>query len=214
MAYFSPVIDVFVFSFFVILVINIFYKILLDQHQVKQARDRMKEMNEKIKEEQKKGNTEKVNKLLGELMSENGKIMRMSLKPMVVSFIIVILALPWISGIYGDKEVKLNDGKGELNIDSSVYQVQKINFSEKFNQNGSVEISGIGFIETPKNGIEIGGSRWNVAMSGNEVKFSRIIAYMPFALPFVGSELGWLGWYFLSALLFMVVTRKLLKVYV
>lgn len=206
MAYFSPVIDVFVFSFFVILVINIFYKILLDQQQMKQLRERMKEMNERIKEEQKKGNTEKVNKLLGELMSENGKIMRMSLKPMVVSFIIVILALPWISGIYGDKEVKLNDGKGELSIDSSVYQVQKT-------QSG-VEISGIGFIETPKNGIELAGSKWNVAMSGNEVKFSRIIAYMPFALPFIGSDLGWLGWYFLSALLFMVVTRKLLKVYV
>ncbi|MBI2578286.1 MAG: DUF106 domain-containing protein [Candidatus Aenigmarchaeota archaeon] len=206
MAYFSPIIDVFIFSFFVIMVINIFYKLLLDQHQVKQSRERMKEMNEKIKEEQKKGNTEKVNKLLGELMSENGKIMRMSLKPMVVSFIIVILALPWIAGIYGDREVKLNDGKGELNIDGSVYQVQKTE--------GGVEISGYGNIETPKNGVALNGYKWNIAMNGNEVKFSRIIAYLPFALPFVGSDLGWLGWYFLSALLFMVVTRKLLKVYV
>src|SRR3989338_1874817 len=101
MAFISPAVDVFIFSFFVILVINIFYKLLINQQDAKNSRERMKEINAKIKEEQKKGNTEKVNKLFSELMQENSRIMKMSLKPMIVSFVIILLALPWISGIYG-----------------------------------------------------------------------------------------------------------------
>lgn len=205
MPFISPVIDVFVFSFFVILAINIFYKILIDQNQAKQLREKMKEVNEQIKEEQKKGNTEKVNKLFGELMQENSKLMKMSLKPMAVSFVIILLALPWFGGIYGDKEVKLNDGKGELAINGASYTVQKTS--------SGIDVSGVGQIDLPKNGVDIDGYKWNIAMNGESVKFSRIIAYLPFAFPFVGTDLGWLGWYFLSAMLFIIITRKFLKIY-
>lgn len=204
MVFISPPVDVLVFSFFIILVINIFYKILVNQADAKGSRDRMKEINEQMKEEQKKGNTEKVNKLLSELMQENSRLMKMSLKPMIVSFVVILLALPWISDIYGDKVVKLNDNKGELKIDDKVYVIQKTD-------NG-IEIEGVAY-QLPQNGVDFAGSKWNIELSGNEVKFSRVIVYLPFTAPFVGNDLGWLGWYFVTAILFMIVTRKFLKIY-
>jgi len=204
MAFISPSFDVLAFSFFIILVINIFYKILVNQADAKQSKDRMKEINDQMKQEQKKGNTEKVNKLLSELMQENSRLMKMSLKPMIVSFVIILLALPWISDIYGDKTVKLNDNKGELKIDDKVYVIQKTD-------NG-IEIDGVAY-QLPQNGVELNGAKWNIELSGNEVKFSRVVVYLPFSLPFVGNDLGWLGWYFVTAILFMIVTRKFLKIY-
>ncbi len=204
MPFISPSVDVLIFSFFIILVINIFYKILVDQAEAKRSKDRMKEINDKIKEEQKKGNLENANKLLSELMQENSRLMKLSLKPMMVSFVIILLALPWIAEIYGDKEVKLENNKGELKIDGVSYEVQKTD-------NG-VQIDDVSY-EVPKNGLEISGAKWNVQMNGDSVKFSRVVVYLPFSIPFVGSDLGWLGWYFLLSILFMIVTRKFLKIY-
>ena len=65
-----------------------------------------------------------------------------------------------------------------------------------------------------KNGVELAGSRWNIAFEGSDVKFSRVVARLPMEMPFVGNDLGWLGWYFLSAILFMLVTKKFLKIYI
>lgn len=206
MAIISPAADVFIFSFFVILTINIFYKILINQKEAKQARDRIKEINQQVKEEQKKGNTEKVNKLIGELMQENSRIMKMSLKPMLVSLVIVLLALPWIADIYGDKSVMLQDGKGVLEVNDATYDLQKTG--------SGLEISGVGNVEMPAKGLKFAEGTWNVEMNGDSVKFLRIVAYLPIPLPFVGNDLGWLGWYFLSAILFMLLTRKALKIYV
>ena len=38
------------------------------------------------------------------------------------------------------------------------------------------------------------------------------VVLLPFTLPYIGNDLGWLGTYFISSILFTTVFRKLLKV--
>jgi uncharacterized membrane protein (DUF106 family) len=36
------------------------------------------------------------------------------------------------------------------------------------------------------------------------------VAVLPFTLPWIGSNLGWLGWYFLISLAISLVVRKIM----
>ncbi|MCX6815948.1 MAG: EMC3/TMCO1 family protein, partial [Candidatus Aenigmarchaeota archaeon] len=91
---YNPTIAIIIYAFLVLLLINIFYKILIKQQDAKQLKEKMNEINKQMKEEQKAGNKEKANQLVGEMMHANSTLMKMTMKPMIVSFIIVIILLP------------------------------------------------------------------------------------------------------------------------
>jgi len=42
--------------------------------------------------------------------------------------------------------------------------------------------------------------------------FPGVVVTLPFSLPFIGSGLGWLGWYFVVAMVFNILFRKALGV--
>ena len=106
-----PALAVLIFSAIVLVLINVFYKVLINQKAAKAIRDRQKELSKKMQEERKAGNTDKMNALMRESLQENSRIMRMTLKPMIVSFVIVIILLPWLHATYGDKTAVITDGK-------------------------------------------------------------------------------------------------------
>lgn len=202
MSFFSPNLDVFLFSLTVVLVINVFYKLLVKQGEAKGIKERIKELNAKIKEL--KANKQQVDELFKDVMRENSKLMRLSFKPMIISFIIVIISLPWLGTIYGERSVEIKDGNGEMLFNGNSYAVSR---------NATAVSLGGETCELPCR-LKAGQHSFNLEASGNNVKVSPVIAHLPFSLPVVGNDLGWLGWYFLLSLLFMVVSRRFMKIYV
>ena len=200
MVLFSPSIDVLLFSLGIAVFINTFYKLLINQSESKFSRERIKELNDQIKKANKEGNTKKMDELFKEVMSENSKVMRMSFKPMLISFAVILVALPWMGGMYGEKQADAN-GQFQLNGDS--YTVQT-------NEN-TVTIDGKTC--TMPCSLEAGKTTVSIEMKDNKLKITPTVAELPFTAPFVGKDLGWLGWYFLSSIFFMIVTRKLMKIY-
>ncbi len=199
----SDAINIILFSFAALFTVNIFYKLLVNQSHAKQVRENIENMNKQLREEQKKGNKEKASQLLGDVMREQGRIMRMSLKPLFISFIIVAVFLYFIGNAYGNMSVQLNDGKGIIAIDGQEYQVEKIGNSIKI---GNSEC------EAPCTKV-ISNSVWHLSAEENKVNLARIVASLPISLPLIGSDAGFLGWYIIVSIPVMIMLRKLMKIY-
>ena len=102
---FPPIIFISIYSFLLLIIINVFYRVLVNQSKAKQTKDLIADLSKKMKENQKSGNTEESKKAMSQLMQEQGSLMRMSMKPMLVSLVIVIIFLPEMSNIYGSVSV-------------------------------------------------------------------------------------------------------------
>ncbi|MBI5347520.1 MAG: DUF106 domain-containing protein [Candidatus Aenigmarchaeota archaeon] len=202
---FHPVVAIFILAVIVLFIINLCYKYLMNQNEVKKIKDRSKEMNKEWKKYQKEGNTEKAKAIMSEMMAENNKMMMMTFKPMLVSMILVILILPGLAGIYGNVEVQLKDGSGTLENKGQSYEITG---------NGeSISIAGSESIECKLPCREkIGDSLWNVRSNGKNIMFERVVALLPVPLPLFGDDLGWLGWYFICSIPLMLLIKKILKV--
>ncbi|MBI2233222.1 MAG: DUF106 domain-containing protein [Candidatus Aenigmarchaeota archaeon] len=201
MVFFSITADIILFSILTAVVVNIFYKLLVKQQDAKASRERIKELNAKMKEQQKSQNKTEVDVLFKEVMKEQGKIMRMSFKPMIISMIITLVSVPWIGAVYGEKIIELTDGKGEVlfNGGSIAVEGNSVSFEGKT-------------CEMPCR-LEERKNVFDAAVAGDAVKVSPVAALLPFQAPFVGNELRWLGWYLLSFFFVMMTTRKLMKIY-
>jgi uncharacterized membrane protein (DUF106 family) len=208
----EPMIVVIIFASVILFVINLFQKFLVNQEEAKQVKDSIKEISNRMKEEQKQGNTEKANELMKEMMSKNSRMMSMSMKPMLISFIIVILLFPWLANTYGDKTVLLNDNKGELIMNNVNYTIQK-------NVNAII-------INTETCNYpcvrDFNNQKWLVSYkesgcflfscSPERVEFARIIVFLPVTLPFLGNYMGWLVWYLTISVPTAIIIRKILKI--
>ena len=200
---FSPVVAVTVFAIVILIMINICYKFLVNQSEAKQIKDRIKEVNNTLRQEQKAGNTARVSELMSEVMKENSKMMKMTMKPMLASLIVVILFLPWLSGNYGDQTVNMADNKGNITINNNLYNVQRVGDTVTV---GSVEC-------TMPCRTNIGNATWNIQENGDNIQFARIVALLPIAIPVLfGDDLGWLGWYLIVSIPLMLLIRKSLKI--
>ncbi len=193
---------VLLFSLFVLFVINLGYRLLMNQRDAKSINVRVRELNEQSKAARKQGDHKTASQLMSDSFREKSKLTMMSLKPMLLSFAVVLVLLPMLSNVYGDKVVELKDNRANITIDG----FYEISVADKTVSVGNVTC------ETPcrKN---IGGGLWNVKTSGSSVEFSRIVALLPVTLPFLGDDLGWLGWYIIISIPVMVIQRKLLKIH-
>lgn len=205
---YDPVVAVTIFGILIVVIINIFYKILINQKEAKELKERVRLLNDEMKQARKAGEMEKYKQLTGDTMKENSKLMRMTMKPMLVSFIIVIIFLPWLAAphVYGDIFVPVDDnGFGNLTTSDNTYVIQKTNDNVKIEQL-NIDCS-MPCVE------EIEDFDWKVHEEDKKVKFARAIVTMPFPLPIFGSYLGWLGWYIIVSIPVMVIARKLMKIY-
>jgi len=203
----DPTIEVTIYSIIIIIVINVFYKILIKQNEAKNIKDRQKQMRDEMKKYQKEGNTEKTKQIMKEMMSENSKLMRMTMKPMIISFAIVMIILPMINGVYGDKLVPIENGIGTFKIDGTEYQVS-VN-EKKLDITGPESIS----CEMPCR-ENFGNAMWNINFDGKNTVFSRVMFQLPVALPYIGDDLGWLGWYIIVSIPVMIIFRRGMKIHI
>ncbi|MBI4170080.1 MAG: DUF106 domain-containing protein [Candidatus Aenigmarchaeota archaeon] len=204
----SPALAVLIFSGIILVIINVFYKVLINQNAAKAIKDRQKEISKKLQAERKAGNTDKMNALMKESLQENSKLMRMTLKPMIVSFIIVIIFLPWLHSVYGDGFGQISDSKGTVKLNG-------VDYSFSIDNNG-ITVDNAAAYKGPCDAqcVAVNGNAYEITREGDKVKFGPIVASLPFALPLLGYTAGWLGWYILVSIPLVIIIRKLMKIYV
>lgn len=200
---YTPAFAVLIFSVIILIVINIFYKILINQNDAKQIKQRTKDISKEMKDAQKAGDTARSKKLMSDLLTENNRMMKMTMKPMIVSLIVVIILLPSLATFYSDKIVVLQDGKGNVTLDRTAYQIQKTDNTVSF---------GSASCQMPCQ-TKIGKYNYKISLENSNVKVAQIVATLPFALPFLGSTFGWLGWYIICSVPLVIIIRKAMKIY-
>jgi len=205
---YQPAIAVTIFAIITLVLINIFYRILINQNNAKQLKDKTKELNKQMKEARKAGKKEESDKLMREMMQENSRLMRMTLKPMIISFIIVILLLPWLADAYGDRIVKIENNAGELVFRDVKYKVDMTDNDVKIIKESQATSCTLPCLE------EIDGNLFEISKESTNLKFAPIVALLPISFPFVGNTLGWLGWYIFISIPLAVLIRRFMKIYV
>jgi uncharacterized membrane protein (DUF106 family) len=82
------------------LFITIVQKYFGNQKRMKELKKQQKDLQERMKEHQKNGNHEKVLELQKEMFSQVGETFKHSLKPMLITFLPLIILFWWLRDIY------------------------------------------------------------------------------------------------------------------
>ena len=144
---------IFAVAFSLLLLTNVLSKILINQKDVKAKKERIQELNKEMKN--KKNDVDATKKLMGEVLRENNSIFKMTMKPLIVSFIFVIIALPIIHGIYNDKFITENSNEVEI---GNIFQSQKY----AVQMNGDEITIGDTTCTMPCNAKQINGAIFNI----------------------------------------------------
>jgi len=96
----------FIFSAVITFIITIIYKFLANQNEIRQLKANLKEKQAQIKELQ-KTNPQEANKMLNEVMTLSSKQMRINMKPMLLTLVVVGITLPWLGQAFPGVVVKL-----------------------------------------------------------------------------------------------------------
>jgi uncharacterized membrane protein (DUF106 family) len=208
----QPALSILIFAFIILVIINVFYKVLVNQREAKAIKERQKDISKRMQTERKAGNMDKMNALMKESLQENSKMMKMTLKPMLVSFVIVIIFLPWLNVTYGDVFAPVNNGTGIVNLRGTNHT-----FSVS---DSNITVSGATDYRNGKlqcdtaNCLAIDGRHYEISKNGDNLKFSTVVAVFLFAVPILGYDVGWLGWYILVSIPLVIIIRKAMKIYI
>ena len=132
---FNPFIAILILSFIVTMISNLIYKFTTDQKKMKELKDRIEEYRGKIKES--RDNPKKMMKLNNEAMQINMQYLTKSLKPMLFTFIPIIIIFAWMNAHFlyaqlpaGEPlniHVLVNDGfSGELVLTSPTLDTKEL----------------------------------------------------------------------------------------
>ncbi len=101
----SPIFMIFLIGAFISIMMSIVNWKVLGTEKAKEVKKRMQDIRAEMLETQKSGDKKKTNEYLAELMKINSEYMRLTLKPMMVSLVLVILILPVVRSSYDGKVV-------------------------------------------------------------------------------------------------------------
>ncbi len=92
----NPVVGVFIIAGLISLLLALPYKFLVDQKKMREHKEKVKDIQKRIKEAQ-KTDQKKANELMTEMLGLSNKQMMANFKPMMPGMILVILLLPWVA---------------------------------------------------------------------------------------------------------------------
>ncbi|MFQ5474488.1 MAG: EMC3/TMCO1 family protein [Candidatus Nanoarchaeia archaeon] len=231
-----PILAIILLSLMISLLMVIAYKLLTNQAKMKELKDKQKDFQKRMKAQKK--DPQKLMKMQKEAMVVNLEYMKHSMKPTLFTFIPIIIIFGWMSahlafapiipgetfttsvvlqeGTSGIAELTVPDGveivgepaktitgnvvEWQLKGDAGNYLLDyKINdqiYSKELlitdEQRYTTPVSEIG-----KGGVE------SITIGNQKLEVLNIL----------GWKLGWLGTYFILALVFSMSLRKLMKVY-
>lgn len=197
----NPTVAISLIALIILIVINAFYRFLIDQNKAKQVKDRMQELSKEAKKH--RGDEAKSKELMKETMAEQNKLMKMNMKPMIASFVIVAILLPYMADLYKEHTITLSDSPSTFTISQKDYTLTKTA--------DGVQISGDQTITCPPQcRFDIDGNVWKIRIEGNSAKLEIIAATLPEGLPLVGGwELGWIWWYIIVSIPLSLIIRAL-----
>lgn len=82
-------------------------RILVKRDLLKEIKTRMIEIRENLAKAQASGNNEEMNRYLSELLKVNSEYMRQNLKVLIVSMIVIIAVLPFISNVFSSMVISI-----------------------------------------------------------------------------------------------------------
>ncbi|MBS3056457.1 MAG: DUF106 domain-containing protein [Candidatus Aenigmarchaeota archaeon] len=200
--------SIWIFSIFILILSNIFYKIMIDHKKVREIKTKQKEYMAQWKKLQKEGNMEEAKKIMSESMSEQNKIMKMTLKPMLISLVIFLFTLPALASAF-ISTVPIQTG----NIDiggSSVY-MNVVNESISLNNETPCTTCRINITNTQYQ-VKYIPEDSSFFSTSKGIEVEKVIAVLPVSLPLFGEDVGWFGWYILVSFASMFIIKKLMKV--
>ncbi len=199
---------VILFSVVVLFVINIFYRILVNQEKVVSLKARMKVLQDESNKY--KNDPAKQKEYFSKMMDENRELTKLSFKPMIVSFAIIMVALPIVSILYADVYMSPVD-QGNVTIDEVVYQYN-IQGSQFMLSSDSATIT----CDISDCFEEVNGKYYRIVKEvkdgTEEIRMARIIAISPVTIPFVGKELAWIWFYVILSIPLSIFIKKLMGV--
>ena len=176
------------------------------------------------------------------MMKLNQKQLGLMKKPMIVSFVVFIVALYTVLAVYGtvnpltggrvggimvntDDTVDQNTKTGVLQYRELSYPfqthrgvytdengVEKTIFNITIDYNQNSKFSDDGMYN-PGNVVDIGDSNWKIYYSDLNKTFFIVALDLPFTLPLgFGNQIDWIFWYILCTVTLSFIHRKLLGV--
>jgi uncharacterized membrane protein (DUF106 family) len=208
-----PYQEIFLWSIGLSLLMTIISKFLANQQEMRRAKKDMAFYREKATKAQKSGDLKKANEYTSEMLKASQKQFRQNLKPMMLSFLIFIIALGWLGSAYGDVVVSLSNSTNllftyqgvshKMQLEGNLTKVD-LNLDGQFSQEEALAQGSV---------FSYGGMDWKVdIVPDKEIRLQAIVAQSPFTIPFIGSELNWFWLYIIIVLPLSMVFRKLLNV--
>jgi uncharacterized membrane protein (DUF106 family) len=186
----------------IVFVTTLAYRFLMNQNEIRELKQKMKEKQEEAKKLQ-SSSPEESKKVMAETLMLSNKQLRMTMKPMMLTLILFFIFLPFIGEAYGDKVAAINNNAGNITVDGTFY-----NFTLS---SGKINLNNIS-CSLPCDEQTIGNYRWNILKEDNNIRFSRIVVLLPFWIPYFENDFGWLAWYFFTSVVLNFVFRKILGV--
>jgi uncharacterized membrane protein (DUF106 family) len=97
--------EIFILSLGLSLLMTLASKFLVNQQEMKKAKKDMEFFRDKASKAQKAGDLKKSNEYMSEMMKASSRQFRHNMKPMLFSFVIVILAASWFAVSYADVKI-------------------------------------------------------------------------------------------------------------
>jgi uncharacterized membrane protein (DUF106 family) len=95
----NPLITVFLISTLIAVITTVANKVLVDQDKMDSLRDEMKVFQEKLREAQKSGDSKELAKAQSQqqdFMKKQSTMMKMSFKPLIVTFVPILIVFYWM----------------------------------------------------------------------------------------------------------------------
>lgn len=208
-----PYQEIFLWSIGLSLLMTIMSRFLANQQEMRKAKKDMAFYRDKATKAQKSGDLKKANEYTSEMMRASQKQFRQNMKPMMLSFLVFIIALGWLGSAYGDVVISVSNSTNllftyqgvshKMQLEGNLTKVD-LNLDGQFSQE---EVFAQGSV------FSYGGMDWKVnIVPDKEIRLQAIVAQSPFTIPFIGLELSWFWLYIIIVLPLSVVFRKLLNV--
>ena len=163
------------------------YRFIGNYEAMKQARKRMNEIGKKMRKGQ------ATEEHMNELSKAQSEYMKHSMKPMLVSFILITIMFPFFAKALGDVKI--------LNNTATLYGV---NITIQKSASG-ISVSGPGVRMISSGVFQMSGRIYSIHGS----KISHVMLLTPFSLPLVGNAWGWLATYLVIVLLIGYAMRAI-----
>lgn len=208
-------------SLIISFIFSALYLVFVDQQKMKRIKSEIKEAQEKMKKAQKSGNDKEIKALFSNSMKSQNEMMRLTLKPIIVSMLLFFLVIPWMYTNYGDVSAKIVDSKGILVYGTLSENISVTNSTFRFTANTDSKIYDIG------NKIEFARKTWGTSYNpdarGFFERWRNVPVYgtltlenvrfkLPFHFPGIGDRVGWLGLYIIISIPSTMLFRKILGV--